>query len=134
MTILAVLVFKNLDPTLYRLSRDTPRRTMEFFTVRNSNCGKVIFSQVSVYPQEWGGVHPPARQTPPRAETPSSAGQTVTTGMHSCPKCFTEFSEFSDKNICHCIKRARTCHLLYKKETRMLLNSIKVLLHLEKLR
>ena len=25
---------------------------------------------------------------------------------------FTEFSEFSDKNICHYSKRARTCHLL----------------------
>ena len=33
---------------------------------------------------------------------------------------FTEFSEFSDKNICHYSKRAGTCQLLCKKETRML--------------
>ena len=26
------------------------------------------------------------------------------------PKCFSEFTEFSDKNICHYSKRARTCH------------------------
>ena len=28
---------------------------------------------------------------------------------------FTEFSEFSDKNICHYSKRIRTCHLLCKR-------------------
>ena len=28
------------------------------------------------------------------------------------PKCFTEFAEFRDKNICHYSKRARTCHFL----------------------
>ena len=28
------------------------------------------------------------------------------------PKCFTEFRKFSDKNICHYSKKARTCHLL----------------------
>ena len=33
------------------------------FTIRNSSCGKVMFSQVSVCPQG-GGVHPPG-QTPP---------------------------------------------------------------------
>ena len=45
-------------------------------TVRNSSCGKVIFSQVSVCPQG-GGVHPPGQadtspgQTPPgQADTP----------------------------------------------------------------
>ena len=27
------------------------------------------------------------------------------------PKCFTEFAEFSDKNICHYSKRARICHI-----------------------
>ena len=26
------------------------------------------------------------------------------------PKCFTKFAEFSDKNICHYSKRARTFH------------------------
>ena len=33
------------------------------------------------------------------------------------PKCFTEFTEFSDKNICHYSKRARTCHVLCKRPT-----------------
>ena len=48
-------------------------------TVRNSSCGKVMFSQVSVRPQG-GGVHPlgrPPRQTPigtsPWADTPPRA-------------------------------------------------------------
>ena len=27
------------------------------------------------------------------------------------PKCFTEFSEFNDKNICDYSKRARTCDI-----------------------
>ena len=31
------------------------------------------------------------------------------------PKCFTEFSQFSDKNICHYSKRAQTCHLQCKR-------------------
>ena len=31
------------------------------------------------------------------------------------PKCFTEFSKFSDKNICHYSKRAQTCHFLCKR-------------------
>ena len=41
------------------------------FTVRNSSCGKVILSQVSVCPG--GGVHPLGRHPPgkhPRADTP----------------------------------------------------------------
>ena len=50
----------------------------EIFTVRNSSCEKVMFSQVSVCPQE-GGVHAPSpgrqtplpdRQTPPRQTPP----------------------------------------------------------------
>ena len=32
------------------------------------------------------------------------------------PECFTEFAEFSEKNICHYSKRARTCHLLCKRQ------------------
>ena len=38
-----------------------------FFTVRNSSCGKVMFSQVSVCP--WGRCTPPGRH-PPLADTP----------------------------------------------------------------
>ena len=31
------------------------------------------------------------------------------------PKCFSEFNEVSDKNICHDSKRSQTCHLLCKR-------------------
>ena len=83
-------------------------------TVRNSSCGKVMFSQVSVCPQGGGkvytalagrpllevrhplgrhplaGRHPPGWQTPPgQADTPlqqtaTAADGTHPTGMHSC--------------------------------------------------
>ena len=53
-----------------------------FITVRNSSCGKVMFSQVSVCPQG-GGVHPLGRHPHPlgrhpRADTPEQTppGQT----------------------------------------------------------
>ena len=38
--------------------------------------------------------------------------QDITSDNGVFPKCFTEFS---DKNICHSRKRARTCHLLCKR-------------------
>ena len=73
------------------------------FTVRNYCCEKVMFSQLSVCPQE-GGVltladrHPPAGRHPQQADTPTgsqtptpptpemaiAAGDTHPTGMHSC--------------------------------------------------
>ena len=42
-----------------------PHKHTTIFTVRNSSCGKVMFSQVSVCSQE-GGVHPRKADTPPR--------------------------------------------------------------------
>ena len=48
------------------------------FTVRNSSCGKVMFSQVSVCPR--GEVYTPGRQTPPswHANPPPRPQQTAT--------------------------------------------------------
>ena len=73
------------------------KRTRKWiFTVRNSSCGKVMFSQVSVCPQG-GGVHHPPCQTdtppadthplgrhPPPPEMVTAADSTHPTGMHSC--------------------------------------------------
>ena len=77
----------------------------DLLTVRNSSCGKVMFSQVSVCPQGRRctppgghplGRHPPGRQTDtpwadtPQADTPpqrqkaTAADGTHPTGMHSC--------------------------------------------------
>ena len=42
---------------------------IEIFTVRNSSCGKVMFSQASVILSTGGGVHPPG-QTPPLGRHP----------------------------------------------------------------
>ena len=65
--------------------------------VRNSSCGKVMFSQVFVCPQGRGihpheadppGRHPiphPLGQTPPKMAT--AADDMHPTGMHSCPSC-----------------------------------------------
>ena len=74
-------------------------------TVRNSSCGKVMFSQVCVKHSVHGGrvsasglgrvpasgssgaVHPPGRHPHPRADTPetaTAADGTYPTGMHSC--------------------------------------------------
>ena len=73
------------------------------FTVCNSSCGKVMFSQVSVCPQG-GGVHPLGRHPPgqrhthtsrhpsawadtpppPRWQMVTAADGTHPTGMHSC--------------------------------------------------
>ena len=39
-------------------------------TVRNSSCGKAMFSQAYVILSTGGGVHPPGRQTPPQADPP----------------------------------------------------------------
>ena len=69
----------------------------QIITVRNSSCGKVMFSQVSVCPQGRGvqplagrqplGRHPPARYPPGRhtswADTPP--GQTHPLGRHTTP-------------------------------------------------
>ena len=78
---------------------------LNLVTVRNSSCGKVMFSQASVCPQG-GGVHPLGRHPLPQADTPShqadtplwpdttpnhetatSADGTHPTGMHSCSIC-----------------------------------------------
>ena len=40
------------------------------FTARNSSCGKVMFSHVSVCPQGGGVHHPLGTPPPPRADTP----------------------------------------------------------------
>ena len=62
---------------------------ISIITVRNSSCGKVMFSQVSVYPQG-GGVHPPradtlrlGRHTPAHGQT--HPGQTPTSGKTFLP-------------------------------------------------
>ena len=56
----------------------------QIITVRNSSCGKVMFSQVSVCPRG-RGVHPPGRQTPP-GQTPAGKihpRQTHPLGRHT---------------------------------------------------
>ena len=71
---------------------------LDDFSVRNSNCGKGAFSQVSVCPQGEGGVHPrpdpsSARHIPPRqkasGQTPPWAephpGQNPPPGRHRAP-------------------------------------------------
>ena len=74
------IVSKRMDPIL-----------LEFFlvTVRNSSCGKVMFSQVSVCPRGEGctppcqaDTNPPAGRRPPQMAT--AADGTHPTGMHSC--------------------------------------------------
>ena len=85
-----------LDEFSFWNTQELNHQNNVIFTVRNSSCEKVMFSQVSVCPQG-GGVHPrladiPGRQTPPRqADTPptpemaTAADGTYPTGMHSCP-------------------------------------------------
>ena len=59
---------------------------VDIITVRNSTCGKVMFSQVSICPR--GGCAPPGRQTSPPGrhtqQTAAAADGTHPTGMHSC--------------------------------------------------
>ena len=69
---------------------------LSFITVRNSSCGKVMFSQASVIlSREGGGVHIPPRQTPPSRhpplgshlhslETGTAADGTHPIGINSC--------------------------------------------------
>ena len=98
-------LFQEEEEEFFRVKARSHLGTM-IFTVRNSNCGKVMFSHVSVCPQV-GGVHPPCRrQTPPgqttltledtprwadispRADTPppppTPTRRPLQTGMHSC--------------------------------------------------
>ena len=92
---------KHLKVFVLRFANTRTLYVFVIFTVRNSSCGKVMFSQVSVCPQG-GGVHPPWAETPPdrrsyaetppppRADTPphrqtaTAADGTHSTGMHSC--------------------------------------------------
>ena len=58
----------------------------QIITVRDSSCGKVMFSQVSVC-QRGGGVHPSGRYPPgqkPPYQTATAADGTHPTEMHSC--------------------------------------------------
>ena len=91
---------KHLKVFVLRFANTSTLYVFVIFTVRNSSCGKVMFSQVSVCPQG-GGVHPPGQRPPPRqtiicrntplrADTPphrqttTAADGTHLTGMHSC--------------------------------------------------
>ena len=64
---------------------------MELITVRNSSCGKVMFSQVCVKNFVHGGVHGEGGHAWQRGvcgkgghETATAANGTYPTGMHSC--------------------------------------------------
>ena len=78
------------------VSKRMVRILLEFFlvTVRNSSCGKVMFSQVSVCPRGEGctpscqaDINPPRQTHPPSPPPPqmaTAADGTHPTGMHSC--------------------------------------------------
>ena len=59
------------------------KQTKLIVTVRNSSCGKVVFTGVCL--SKGGGAHPPPGQTPsPPPEMAAAADGTHPTGMHSC--------------------------------------------------
>ena len=58
------------------------KSAFEFITVRNSSCGNIMFSQVSICPQG-GGVHPQA-DTPPGRHSPPPTVVAETLCFHGC--------------------------------------------------
>ena len=63
------------EPTVLKLGYNEHLLTTSIFTVRNSSCGKVMFSQASVCPQGVsgsgsGGVHTPLGRHPPARHFP----------------------------------------------------------------
>ena len=73
--------------------KPTKQFRLTYFTIRNSSCGKVLFSQASVILSTRGVYTPPAKHTPlgrhprqadtPLPQTATAADRAHPTGMHS---------------------------------------------------